>query len=207
MFVLQTKKCALQQKGVRLALASQSAGPDRVARDPGLFLHARIPGLRCFRLRVPRCGGPQTCRSLPSARRRVAHNDHPEPMSMANRSPSAIDRQIGVRLRMRRLTLDMSQEKFAAAFGISFQQVQKYEKGVNRIGAGRLPQIAEILQVPIAFFYEDFPTLRRSKSALPPSISDFLGSGDGLALAQAFVAVRDARQRRCIVILVEAMAR
>jgi transcriptional regulator with XRE-family HTH domain len=126
---------------------------------------------------------------------------------MANKGPTAIDRQVGIRVRMRRLTLDMSQQKLAADLGVSFQQVQKYEKGVNRIGAGRLQRIADVMQVPIAFFYEDFPTLRRSKSALPPSISDFLGSSDGLALAEAFVSIRDARQRRCIVLLVEAMAR
>lgn len=126
---------------------------------------------------------------------------------MPPRSPNAIDKQIGARLRMRRLTLDVSQQKLAADLGVSFQQLQKYEKGINRIGAGRLKQLAEILQVPITFFYEDFPALRRGKPALPPSISDFLGSGDGLALAQAFASIRDARQRRCLVILAEAMAR
>jgi transcriptional regulator with XRE-family HTH domain len=126
---------------------------------------------------------------------------------MANKGPTAIDRQVGIRVRMRRLTLDMSQQKLAADLGISFQQVQKYEKGVNRIAAGRLQRIADVMQVPIAFFYEDFPTLRRSRPAPPPSISDFLGSGDGLVLAEAFVSIRDARQRRCIVLLVEAMAR
>jgi transcriptional regulator with XRE-family HTH domain len=126
---------------------------------------------------------------------------------MAKKSPNAFDRQIGVRVRMRRLTLDMSQQKLAADLGVSFQQVQKYEKGVNRVGAGRLQQIADLLQVPITFFHEDFPTARRTKSALPASIADFLGSSDGLALAQAFVGIRDARQRRCLVILAEAMAR
>jgi transcriptional regulator with XRE-family HTH domain len=126
---------------------------------------------------------------------------------VARKGPDAVDKQIGVRVRMRRLTLDMSQQKLAADLGISFQQLQKYEKGINRIGAGRLQKIAEILLVPITFFYEDLPTLRRSKSALPSYISDFLGSGDGLALAQAFMSVRDARQRRCLVILAEAMAR
>ena len=125
---------------------------------------------------------------------------------MANKSPDSVDKQIGMRVRMRRLTLDMSQQKLAADLGVSFQQLQKYEKGVNRVGAGRLQQIADILQVPITFFFEDFSTVRRSKSALPSSIADFLGSGDGLALAQAFVGIRDARQRRCLVILAEAMA-
>jgi transcriptional regulator with XRE-family HTH domain len=131
---------------------------------------------------------------------------------VARKAPDAVDKQVGVRVRMRRLTLGMSQQELAAALGVSFQQVQKYEKGVNRIGAGRLQKIADVLQVPITFFYEALPTLRQSKPALPkaalPSyISDFLGSGDGLALAEAFMSVRDARQRRCIVILVEAMAR
>jgi transcriptional regulator with XRE-family HTH domain len=126
---------------------------------------------------------------------------------MARKGPDSVDKQIGVRVRMRRLTLDMSQQKLAADLGISFQQLQKYEKGVNRVGAGRLQQIAEILQVPITFFYEALPTSRQSKAGLPPYLADFLGSGDGLALAEAFMSVRDARQRRCIVILVEAMAR
>jgi transcriptional regulator with XRE-family HTH domain len=126
---------------------------------------------------------------------------------MARKGPDSVDKQIGVRVRMRRLTLDMSQQKLAADLGVSFQQVQKYEKGVNRVAAGRLRQIADLLQVPITFFYEDFPTARRSKSALPSAIADFLGSGDGLALAQAFVGIRDARQRRCLVILAEAMTR
>jgi transcriptional regulator with XRE-family HTH domain len=126
---------------------------------------------------------------------------------MTNKEPTAIDRQVGLRVRMRRLTLDMSQKTFAAGLGVSFQQVQKYETGVNRIGAGRLQRIANVLQVPVTFFFEDFRNVRRSKAALPPSISDFLGSGDGLALAEAFVSIRDARQRRCIVILAEAMAR
>jgi len=102
--------------------------------------------------------------------------------------------------------LDMSQEKLAAALGLTFQQVQKYEKGVNRIGAGRLQQIAEALQVPASFFFEDFAKAGK-KAVLPSHIPDFLASTDGLALAGAFMRIRDAGQRRSIVILVEAMAR
>jgi transcriptional regulator with XRE-family HTH domain len=129
-----------------------------------------------------------------------------ELMSMATKSPTEIDKQIGVRVRMRRLTLDMPQEQLAAALGLTFQQVQKYEKGVNRIGAGRLQQIAEALQVPASFFFEDFAK-HGKKAVLPSHIPDFLASADGLALAEAFMSIRDAGQRRCIVILVEAMAR
>jgi transcriptional regulator with XRE-family HTH domain len=143
---------------------------------------------------------------LAGERRRVARNDGSELMRMAKKSPTAIDRQVGVRVRMRRLTLDMSQEKLAAALGLTFQQVQKYEKGHNRIGAGRLQQLAEILQVPVSFFFEDFPMLGRKK-ALPSYISDFLTNADGLALSRAFMSIGDARQRRCLVILAEAMAR
>jgi transcriptional regulator with XRE-family HTH domain len=128
-------------------------------------------------------------------------------MRTAKRAPNAVDRQVGVRLRMRRLMLDMSQEKLAAALGLSFQQVQKYEKGSNRIGAGRLQQLAEVLEVPVNFFFEDFPTAGRNQAALPSYISDFLKTDDGLALTKAFMTLRDARQRRCLVILAEAMAR
>jgi transcriptional regulator with XRE-family HTH domain len=127
-------------------------------------------------------------------------------LSMAKRKPSAIDRQIGARVRMRRLMLDVSQQQLAARLGVSFQQVQKYERGVNRIGAGRLQKIAEILQVPVSSFFEDFAKPGK-KAALPSHIPDFLASADGLALAEAFVSIRDARQRRCVVLLVEAMAR
>ncbi len=125
---------------------------------------------------------------------------------MAKRGPNAIDRQVGVRMRMRRLMLDMSQQKLAAALGLTFQQVQKYEKGSNRIGAGRLHELAEILQVPVSFFFEDFPAPGRKQAALPSYMSDFLATADGLALTRAFMSIRDARQRRCVVILVEAMA-
>ena len=125
----------------------------------------------------------------------------------APRSPSAVDRQVGVRVRMRRLMLDMSQERLAAALGLSFQQLQKYEKGANRIGAGRLQQLAEILRVPVSFFFEDFPAPGRKQAPLPSYLSEFLATTDGLAVSRAFTAIRDARQRRCIVNLLEAMAR
>jgi transcriptional regulator with XRE-family HTH domain len=126
---------------------------------------------------------------------------------MVNKRPSAIDRQIGARVRMQRLTLEISQETLAAGLGVSFQQVQKYEKGHNRIGAGRLQKIAEMLQVPVSFFFEDSPTLGKRQTTLPSYISDFLTTADGLALTKAFMSIRDARQRRCLVILAEAMAR
>jgi transcriptional regulator with XRE-family HTH domain len=125
---------------------------------------------------------------------------------MANKGPTAIDRQVGVRVRMRRLTLDMSQEQLAAGLGVTFQQVEKYEKGHHRIGASRLQQLAEILQVPVGFFFEDFAVPGITRASLS-DLSNFLATADGLVLTEAFMNIRDARQRRCIVILLEAMAR
>jgi transcriptional regulator with XRE-family HTH domain len=106
---------------------------------------------------------------------------------------------------MQRLMLDMSQQQLAAALGVSYQQLQKYEQGVNRIGAGRLQQLAEILGVPVGCFFEDFP-IPGGRKALPSYMSDFLMSDDGHALSKAFMSIGE-RQRRCIVLLVEEMAR
>ena len=77
---------------------------------------------------------------------------------MAKKAPNPIDKHVGSRVRMRRMMLSMSQEKLGDALGLTFQQVQKYEKGTNRIGASRLQQIAHILQVPVSFFFEGAPT-------------------------------------------------
>ena len=76
---------------------------------------------------------------------------------MAKKAPNPIDKHVGSRVRMRRMMLSMSQEKLGGALGLTFQQVQKYEKGTNRIGASRLQQISHILQVPVAFFFEGAP--------------------------------------------------
>jgi len=132
---------------------------------------------------------------------------------MAKKAPNPIDKHVGSRVRMRRMMLGMSQEKLGDALGLTFQQVQKYEKGTNRIGASRLQQISEILQVPVSFFFEGVPSLPGSTPAVPgmaeaPSpayVSDFLATSDGLALTKAFVQIKDARLRRRIVDLVEAM--
>ena len=76
---------------------------------------------------------------------------------MAKKSPNLIDKHVGTRVRMRRMMLRMSQEKLADALGLTFQQVQKYENGTNRIGASRLQSISHILHVPISFFFEGAP--------------------------------------------------
>jgi transcriptional regulator with XRE-family HTH domain len=130
---------------------------------------------------------------------------------MAKKAPNPIDKHVGSRVRMRRMMLGMSQEKLGDALGLTFQQVQKYEKGSNRIGASRLQQISQILQVPVAFFFEGAPLMPGETSGLgeapsPAYVTDFLATTDGLALVKAFMRIPNARLRRRIVDLVEEMA-
>ena len=129
------------------------------------------------------------------------------------KSPNPIDRHVGSRVRMRRMLVGMSQEKLGEALGITFQQVQKYEKGTNRISASRLQHIARILGVTIGFFYEGAPDANGSAEAglaeasSPPYMADFVSSADGLELMQSFQLIKDSRVRKRIVDLVSAIAR
>ena len=126
------------------------------------------------------------------------------------KAPNPTDQHVGRRVRMRRMMLSMSQEKLGAALGLTFQQVQKYEKGTNRIGASRLQQISHILQVPIAFFFEGAPNasaLRSHGSALSiAQIDDFVSDPNGLRLIEAFMRIDNAALRRRIVMLVQEIA-
>jgi transcriptional regulator with XRE-family HTH domain len=124
------------------------------------------------------------------------------------KKPNPTDRHVGSRVRMRRLMLDMTQTELADGLGLTFQQVQKYEKGANRIGASRLQHIAEILQVPISFFFEGAGDVGEFKAIEPKSlfVSDFLASSEGVALVKAYMKIKDAKLRRCIVQLVEQIA-
>jgi transcriptional regulator with XRE-family HTH domain len=129
---------------------------------------------------------------------------------MVKKSPNPTDKHVGSRVRMRRMMLNMSQEKLGDALGLTFQQVQKYEKGTNRIGASRLQQIAHILQVPVEFFFEGGPSSEPAGSfgeaPSPAYVSDFLSSSDGLALTKAFMRIDNAKLRRRIVDMVEEIA-
>jgi len=109
---------------------------------------------------------------------------------------------------MRRMMLGMSQEKLGHALGITFQQVQKYEKGTNRISASRLQRTAEVLQVLVPFFFEGLPDGAGAAGATPPPsyVSDFLATTDGLNLTKAFMRIQSAQLRRSIVNLVEEIA-
>jgi transcriptional regulator with XRE-family HTH domain len=120
-----------------------------------------------------------------------------------------IDKHVGNRVRMRRLILNMSQTEIGDALGLTFQQVQKYEKGTNRISASRLQQLCRILQVPVAFFFEGAPRAlglpepTEADAESPAYVSDFLATSDGVALVKAFTRIRDAKVRRAIVALVQ----
>ena len=129
---------------------------------------------------------------------------------MAKKAPNPIDKHVGSRVRMRRMMLSMSQEKLGDALGLTFQQVQKYEKGTNRIGASRLQQIAHILQVPVSFFFEGAPHSAghggMSEAPSPAYVADFLATSDGLSLTKAFMRIKSSKLRRRIVDLVEQIA-
>ena len=131
---------------------------------------------------------------------------------IAKKAPNPTDKHVGSRVRMRRMMLGMSQEKLGDALGLTFQQVQKYEKGTNRIGASRLQQISHILQVSVSFFFEGAPTAAGAfregmgEAPSPAYVSDFLATSDGLALTKAFMRIDDSKLRRRIVDLVEQIA-
>ncbi|HEY8572179.1 helix-turn-helix domain-containing protein [Phenylobacterium sp.] len=118
-----------------------------------------------------------------------------------------VDRHVGLRIRMRRKELGVSQERLADAVGLTFQQVQKYERGANRVSASRLWEIAGALQVGIGYFYEGLPEPSEGDAApVRRDVEDLLLINDGPELAQSFLRVRDPKVRRKIVELIRAMA-
>jgi transcriptional regulator with XRE-family HTH domain len=132
-------------------------------------------------------------------------------VKQTTKATNLVDKHVGSRVRMRRMMLGMSQEKLGDGLGLTFQQVQKYEKGANRIGASRLQHISHILQVPVPFFFEGAPHLSGDSEGIgdapsPAYVFDFLATTDGLALTKAFMRIKELRLRRRIVDLVEGIA-
>ena len=132
---------------------------------------------------------------------------------MAGKKPNPVDAHVGSRVRLRRMLLGMSQERLGESMGLTFQQVQKYEKGVNRTGASRLFQISKILDVPVQFFFEEAPYTGDGNAARgmaePDSeafILEFLNSREGLELNRAFVKIGDPKVRKSVVDLVRALS-
>ena len=133
----------------------------------------------------------------------------------SSRRPNPIDIHVGSRVRLRRMLLGVSQERLGDQLGLTFQQIQKYEKGINRIGASRLFYLSKTLGVPIEYFYEDAPQESLVIAENPSEFVDktgentvfeFLSSREGLELNKAFVKIGDARIRRTIVELVRNLA-
>jgi transcriptional regulator with XRE-family HTH domain len=128
---------------------------------------------------------------------------------MLTKAPNPVDRHVGSRMRMRRMLIGMSQEKLGEALGITFQQIQKYEKGTNRIGASRLHHIARVLGVPVEFFYEGAPQVGAvqgfAESPASGYVADFLTTSEGLELVKAFIAIKDPKVRRRIIDLAKAL--
>ncbi len=124
------------------------------------------------------------------------------------RSANAVDRRLGQRVRSRRLELNMSQEKLAELLGVTFQQVQKYEKGVNRIAASRLFDIASALELPIARFFEGLTPARGAGVAEEGAsfVHDALATPEGMQLVSLFSSIENIKVRRRVVELVRAVA-
>lgn len=127
------------------------------------------------------------------------------------KKPNPIDIHVGSRVRLRRTMLGMSQEKLGEHLGITFQQIQKYEKGANRVGASRLQEIARVLNTPVSFFFEDSPGGNNTQSGFAETeaanyVVDFLSSSEGLQLNRSFVKIKDPKVRRKIVEMVRALS-
>lgn len=130
-------------------------------------------------------------------------------MPKANpRGPNPIDVHVGARIRLRRQLVKMSQEKLGDELGVTFQQVQKYERGTNRIGASRLFHVAKVMEVPVSYFFEGLEEDGSSelKGAESDTLYDFIASPDGLALAQAFAGIKDQTVRRRVIDLLRSLA-
>ncbi|MGE7416106.1 helix-turn-helix domain-containing protein [Methylobacterium tarhaniae] len=128
------------------------------------------------------------------------------------KAPDPVDRHVGHRVRVRRLLIGVSQEKLGDALGVTFQQIQKYEKGTNRISASRLRQIADMLNVPVSFFYEGAPRQDGARGeeggaepALDHAANDVFWTSQDLQLVRAFQRITDHQVRRRIISLVEAI--
>ena len=125
---------------------------------------------------------------------------------VGEKATTSVDKHVGSRVRMRRQMLAMSQEKLGNALGLTFQQVQKYEKGMNRIGASRLQQIGEILRVPVSFFFEDTAvsaSAPHEPDYFQAQMEEFVSSAEGLRLIAAFERIKSAALRREIVSFVK----
>lgn len=132
-------------------------------------------------------------------------------MTINKKKPNPIDIHVGSRIRLRRNMLGLSQEKLGEMLGITFQQIQKYEKGVNRVGASRLQAISSFLNVPVAYFFEDAPGQDDAVGGFAEDdgtayVSEFLSSSEGVQLTRSFLKIKDPKVRRRIIDLVKTLS-
>ncbi len=133
-------------------------------------------------------------------------------MTLTKKTPNPIDVHVGSRVRLRRMLVGMSQEKLGEKLGLTFQQIQKYEKGANRIGASRLYQIAQILGVSVQFFFDDMaedvkpPEEGFAEAESTPFVMDFVNSSEGLQLNRAFTNIADAKVRKRLLDLIKTLS-
>ena len=133
--------------------------------------------------------------------------------SIGRRRTTAVDTLIGQKIRARRNLLGLSQTDLAEAAGISFQQIQKYEKGSNRVGAGRLQQFSDALGVPPSYFFDGAPTVGKKQPApqegelSEETIVSFLGTREGAALVRAFIAIKEKPVRQNVIAFLETLKR
>lgn len=123
--------------------------------------------------------------------------------------PNPVDVHVGRRLRFRRMMIGMSQERLGTELGLTFQQIQKYEKGTNRVGASRLYDIARVLGVDVQFFFEDLPATgptRGFDTSESAAVMEFVGSSEGHQLVTSFSSIRDPATRRRVLDLVKTLA-
>lgn len=126
---------------------------------------------------------------------------------MSRRSPDDIDRHVGTRVRLQRLLMGMSQTELGEALGVTFQQVQKYENGTNRIGAGRLHRIAQVLGKPVTFFYDQAATENgATANGSGDTLASFTAMAGAVELMKAFASIPDGAKRRNLVELARALA-
>jgi transcriptional regulator with XRE-family HTH domain len=131
--------------------------------------------------------------------------------SINRRGTTAVDTHIGQKIRARRTLLGLSQTNLANAAGITFQQIQKYERGVNRVGAGRLQQFSGALGVPASYFFDGAPTVGKKVAApkegelLEGTIVSFLGTREGAALVRGFLSIKDKSIRQNLIGFIAAL--
>jgi transcriptional regulator with XRE-family HTH domain len=126
------------------------------------------------------------------------------------RGPNPVDIHVGARVRLRRQLMKMSQEKLGVELGVTFQQVQKYERGANRVGASRLYRMSRVLEVPVQFFFEELGDQTEitglADNDQTPIIYNFIQSTDGVSLAESFSRIKDSKVRRRVLELVRTLA-